>query len=83
MCSKVVKNNSKVLRNNKGELIIIKKIEPYLKVIKSVPTFASILDGLDDKIIENMDNEIEEVINNYGGYVDSLSDFSLFITKKV
>ena len=54
----------------------------YLKVMKSVPAFASILDGLDDRIIENMDNEIEEVINNYGGYVSVLFNFSLYITKK-
>jgi len=55
----------------------------YLKVIKSVPTFASILDGLNDEIIENMDNEIEEVINNDGGYVSSLFNFSLYIAKKI
>lgn len=35
--------------------------EQYLKVIKSVPAFASILDGLDDKTIDNMDREIKEV----------------------
>jgi hypothetical protein len=55
----------------------------YLKVIKSVPTFASILDGLDDNIIENMDSEIEEVINTYDGYVSTLFNFSLYITKKI
>jgi SAM-dependent methyltransferase len=55
----------------------------YLKVKKSIPAFASILDGLDDKIIEKMDNEIKEVINNYGGYVSALFNFSLYITKKV
>ncbi|MBU3145662.1 bifunctional 2-polyprenyl-6-hydroxyphenol methylase/3-demethylubiquinol 3-O-methyltransferase UbiG [Clostridium sp. CF012] len=55
----------------------------YLKVIKSVPAFASTLDGLDNKIIENMDSEIEEVINNHGGYVNGLFEFSLYITKKI
>lgn len=54
----------------------------YLKAIKSVPAFASILDGLDDKTIEEMDNEIIEVINNHGGYISSLFKFSLYITKK-
>lgn len=55
----------------------------YLKVIKSVPAFASIFDGLDDSIIENMDKEIEQVINTYGGYVSTLFNFSLYITKKI
>ncbi|MBC8062224.1 MAG: hypothetical protein H7Y18_16370, partial [Clostridiaceae bacterium] len=55
----------------------------YLKVIKSVPSFASILDGLDNKIIEKMDSEIEEVINNHEGYVNGLFKFSLYITKKI
>ena len=55
----------------------------YLKAIKSVPAFASILDGLDDKTIEEMDNEIIEVINNHGGYISSLFKFSLYITKKI
>lgn len=55
----------------------------YLIAMKSVPEFASILDGLEDKAIESMDNEIEEVINNYGGYVSGMFNFSLYITKKV
>ncbi|MBC8061643.1 MAG: class I SAM-dependent methyltransferase [Clostridiaceae bacterium] len=55
----------------------------YLKVKKSIPEFASILDGLDDRIIEKMDSEIEGVINNYGGYVSTFFKFSLYITKKV
>jgi hypothetical protein len=29
-----------------------------------------------------MDNEIKEVINEYGGYVGTLFNFSLYITKK-
>lgn len=57
--------------------------EQYLKTMKSVPAFTSILDGLDDKIIENMDNEIKELINNHGGYVSTLFNFSLYITKKI
>lgn len=56
--------------------------DQYLKVIKSVPAFASILDGLDDTTIDNMDSEIKEVINEYGGYVGALFNFSLYITKK-
>lgn len=55
----------------------------YLKVIKSVPAFASKLDGLEDKIIDEMDNEIIEVINNHGGYISGLFKFSLYITKKI
>jgi hypothetical protein len=55
----------------------------YLKAKKSIPAFASILDGFDDETIEKMDNEIEEVINSYGGYVGTFFEFSLYITKKV
>lgn len=57
--------------------------EQYLKAMKSVPAFASILDGFDDKIIENMDNAIKELINNHGGYVGTLFNFSLYITRKI
>ena len=55
----------------------------YLKVMKSVPAFASILDGLDDNIIDNMNKEIEEVINDNGGYLGTMFNFSLYITKKI
>jgi hypothetical protein len=51
--------------------------------MKSVPAFASILDGLDDMSICNMNNEIKEVISGYGGHVSSFLNFSLYITKKV
>ena len=51
--------------------------------MKSVPAFAAILDGLDEMNIKNMDNEIIEVINEYGGYVSSFLNFSLYITKKI
>lgn len=55
----------------------------HLKAMKSVPVFASILDGLDDKTIYEMDNEIIEVINSHGGYTSGLFKFSLYITKKI
>ncbi len=54
----------------------------YLKAMKSVPAFASILDGLETNIIKKMDNEIEEIINNYGGYVDEEFQYSLYIARK-
>lgn len=57
--------------------------QQYIKAMKSVPAFASILDNLDDKTIVLMDKEIEEVINNYGGYFGTMFKFSLYITKKV
>ncbi len=47
-----------------------------------MPAFASIIDGLDENIIEKMDSEIEEVINNNEGYVSGLFKFSLYITRK-
>lgn len=55
----------------------------YLKVRKSVPAFASILDGLDAETIEKMDDEIIEVINNHEGHISSLFKFSLYITRKI
>ncbi len=57
--------------------------DQYLKAIKSVPAFASKLDGLDAITIDKMDNEIIEVINNHGGYISGLFEFSLYITKKM
>jgi len=77
---------------NSGLFTLVEKIEyleetrnsadEYLKIMKSVPAFAAILDGLDDMSISNMNNEIKEVINGYGGYVSSFLNFSLYITKK-
>ena len=57
--------------------------EQYLKARKTVPAFATILDGLNDETIQKMDNEIEEIINNHGGYVGTLFNSSLYITKKI
>ncbi len=51
--------------------------------MKSVPAFASILDGLEANIIIKMDNEIEEIIENYGGYVDEEFFYSLYIAQKI
>lgn len=55
----------------------------YLKVMQSVPAFASILDGLDEEIIESMNKEITEVINDHGGYMSALFNFTLYIAKKI
>lgn len=55
----------------------------YLKAMKSVPAFASILDGLEADIIIKMDNEIKEIIENYGGYVDEEFIYSLYIAQKI
>lgn len=57
--------------------------QQYLKAMKSVPSFASILDNMDNKTIAMMDKEIEEFINNYRGYVSTMFRFSLYIMKKV
>jgi len=57
--------------------------EQYLKAMKSVPANASILDGLEDNIINKMDNEIIELINNHGSYVGTLFNYSLYIAKKI
>jgi SAM-dependent methyltransferase len=57
--------------------------EGFLKAQKSVPAFASMLDGLDDETIDKMDNEIESIVNTYGGYVGTIFDYSLYVTKKI
>lgn len=54
----------------------------YLKAINSVPAYASILDGLDGKTIQKVNKEIEDVINNYGGYVDEEFHYTLYIAQK-
>lgn len=68
------------------ELDYIHKIKngpsQYLKAMKSIPSFASILDGLDSNIIKEMDNEILDIINSYGGYVDVEFHYSLYIAQK-
>ncbi len=59
------------------------RLSQYLKAMKSVPAFASILDGLEANIIIKMDNEIEEIIENYGGYVDEEFFYSLYIAQNI
>lgn len=55
----------------------------HLKAMKSVPAIASKLDGIDDKIIEKMDFEIEEIINKHGGKITTIFAYNLYIAKKV
>ena len=57
--------------------------EEHLKSQKSIPAFASILDKLDSETIQEMEEKIVNEINNNGGYVGTLFDYSLYITKKV
>lgn len=57
--------------------------EQFIKAQRSVPEFASILDKLDDETIQDMEEEITNEINNSGGYVGTLFDYSLYITKKI
>lgn len=57
--------------------------DQYLKQMKSVPAFASVLDGLDKQCIRIMDEEIKRVINEDGGDVSTLMNYTLYITKKV
>jgi 2-polyprenyl-3-methyl-5-hydroxy-6-metoxy-1,4-benzoquinol methylase len=57
--------------------------QQYMKVKKSIPAVASVLDGLDDETVGKMGREIEALVNNYGGYVGTLFNFSLYILKKL
>lgn len=57
--------------------------EQYLKARKSVPAFASLLDRLDEKTIEKLESEIQQIINSCGGYVDTFFNYSLYIAKKI
>jgi hypothetical protein len=57
--------------------------EQYLKVQRSVPEIASILDGVDEATIQEMEEKIAHEINNNGGYVGTIFDYSLYIAKKV
>lgn len=56
--------------------------EMYIKTMMSVPSFATILDRLDKENTESMMTEIRNVIIEYGGYVSSYLNFSLYIAKK-
>lgn len=55
----------------------------YLKAMKSVPAFASLLDNLETETIGKMDREITEVINTYGGYAGTVFKFTLYIAKRI
>ncbi len=55
----------------------------YLKAMKSVPAFATLLDGLEAEVVEKMDQEITEVINQHGGYSGTLFEFTLYLAKKI
>ncbi|MBH1939742.1 class I SAM-dependent methyltransferase [Mobilitalea sibirica] len=57
--------------------------EQFIKAQKSVPAFASLLDELDDKTIQDIEEEIKSEINNNGGYVGTLFNYSLYITKRI
>jgi ubiquinone/menaquinone biosynthesis C-methylase UbiE len=57
--------------------------EQYMKAMKSVPSYASVLDGLESDIIIKMDREIEEIIKKYGSYVEEEFRYSLYIAKKI
>jgi SAM-dependent methyltransferase len=57
--------------------------EQYLNVMKSVPSYASVLDRIDSDIIKKMDSEIEELINQHGGYTEEEFLYSLYIAQKI
>ncbi len=61
---------------------VINRPEQYVKAMKSVPSYASVLDGLDPDQILKMDREIEEVIRKNGGYIKEEFDYSLYIARK-
>lgn len=56
--------------------------DQYMKAMKSVPSFASVLDGLDPDVVKKMDSEIEEIINKHGGYAEEEFLYSLFVAQK-
>lgn len=57
--------------------------EQYLKAMKSVPAFASVLDGLDEAVVKRMDQEIIKIVRERGGSVDTLFDYTLYIARKL
>lgn len=57
--------------------------EQFIQSQKSVPAFASFLDEMDEQAIQDMEDEISSVINKNGGYVGTIFDYSLYITKKI
>ncbi len=61
---------------------VVNSPDQYMKAMKSVPAYASILDGLDPDIIRKMDREIEELIIQYGGPIKEEFDYTLYIAQK-
>lgn len=61
--------------------IVRKNPEQYINIIKKIPQALSNLSSLDERSINNLDLEIEEEINKNGGYIESILNFSLYITK--
>jgi SAM-dependent methyltransferase len=57
--------------------------EQYLKVRKSVPAFASLLDRMDEETIEKLEADIKQIINSCGGYINTIFNYSLYISKKI
>lgn len=55
----------------------------YLLAMKSVPAYAAVLDGLGQKVIEEMDREITNVINENGGFTQGQFLYSLYLCRKV
>lgn len=54
----------------------------YLKVKKSIPAFTSILNSLDDHLVDLVEREIQEAINAQGGFVRTKFIFSLYLAQK-
>ncbi len=54
----------------------------YIKTMVSVPSFAAILDGLEKQDAESMMTDIRNVIMEFGGYVSSYLNFSLYLARK-
>jgi SAM-dependent methyltransferase len=54
----------------------------YLKAMKSVPAFASVLDRLEEEVTGKLEDEITGVINRHGGYSGTLFQFTLYLAKR-
>lgn len=56
--------------------------EEYVKVLKSVPNFASIMDSLDSASTVHLEKELIQTIKDYGGNVHSKINYFLYVLKK-
>ncbi len=72
----------RILHEKEYTYEVVNSPEQYLKAMKSVPAYTSLLDGLEPEVVMKLDQEIQELIIKHGGCVKEEFDYSLYIAQK-